>query len=168
MSARDERAGRVFVVFDGSPACFACCAMSPDSRRTVLWAPPGFAGGAELMTHAARLLDLGDTVSRDAGERVPDHPGPLGETRMLLLALERAASLGCSRVVWPVVCGPDLDAMTAAAELAELVTRIGWIAFPKVSPRVETPLADLTPAQVADLLEDLRVPMELLSAPASG
>lgn len=165
MNGRAERADRVLVVFDGSPACMACCALAPDSRKTLLWAPPGARGLDDLMTHTARLMDLGETHSGDAAAE-PDG-STLHEARMLLLAMERAASLGCSRVVWPVVCGPDLDAMTAAAELAELVTRLGWIAFPKASIRVETPLSDLTPAQVADLLGDLRVPMDLLASPAS-
>jgi len=123
------------------------------------------------MTHQARLMDLGEVCDADAhagSGPMTEHPGPFGETRMLMLAVERAAELGCCRVVWPVVCGPDLDGMAVAAETAELVTRLGWIAFPASSPRIEAPLADLTPEQVADLLEDMRVPAELLGAPVGG
>lgn len=173
MTKSEDRGGRVLVVYDGSAACVACCAIAPDPRRVVLWMPPGGSGHPieqtrSAMTHQARLMDLGDVCDADGGAAWREHPGPLGETRMLLLAMERGAELGCGRVVWPVVCGPDLDGMAAAAETAELVTRLGWIAFPGGSPRIETPLADLTPEQVAELLEDLRVPAELLGAPAGA
>lgn len=169
MSARAEQ---VLVIYDASPGCVACCAMAPDSRKVTLWAPPCPGGNAasirSAMTHQARVLDLGEVCEADLGGVASDHPGPLGETRMLLAALERAVEIGCARVIWPVVCGPDLEAMTAAAETAELVTRLGWIAFPRASARIETPLADLTPAQVQDLLADLRAPADLMAAPAAG
>lgn len=156
-------------MYDGSPACVACCALAPDPRKVILWSPPG-SGEAfrSAMAHQARLMDLGEVCDSDAGIQWPDHPGALGETRLLLVAMERAAELGCGRVIWPVVCGPDLDAMTAAAEIGELVTRLGWIAFPGASLRIETPLADMTPQQVADLLEDLHAPAELFSGAAGG
>lgn len=169
MGGVDDKSERVLVLYDGSPACVACCAIAPESRTVVLWAPPGSGAVAvRAMEHQARLMDLGPTCDADAGADPGGFSGALGETRLLLAAMERAVGLGCGRVVWPVVCGPDLDAMTSAAEIAELVTRLGWIAFPNASVRVETPLSDLTPAQVADLLEDLRAPGELLSAASGG
>jgi len=96
-------------------------------------------------------------------------PG-MRESLSLLTALHTGRPRGCARIIWPVqhhnddasIAG-DLDRIAAAVDRAQLVGRLGLLDTRPgdVPPRFETPLADLTDAQVADLVLDLDAPVHL-------
>ena len=88
---------------------------------------------------------------------------------MLLDGAVEALRQGCSRVVWAIHCGDDLDAMATAVDEARLVSHILGLATPErpatarggrqAGVRIETPLVDLTDSQLAELAHDLDAPL---------
>lgn len=113
-----------------------------------------------------------------------DGSGP-GQSAALLTVAQQAGSLGIRRVVWAVqypLLGvePDLDRIAATVDRCLLISRLVSLdlwdhpnpAVPEV--RIETPLVDLSDAQIADLALDLGVPiasawwMEGVGAPAQA
>lgn len=95
------------------------------------------------------------------------------ETLGLLAAVEVARANGCSRIVWPAhahatddTLAEDIDRMAAAVDRALLVQRIAMLdpaspGSPRSELTIETPLVDLTDAQLADLVVDLDAPAYL-------
>lgn len=88
----------------------------------------------------------------------------------LLTAVEAARANDCRRVVWPAhehatddTLAGQIDRIAAAADRALLVARVAMLDADPAEPDlgIETPLVDLTDAQVADLVVDLDAPVWL-------
>ncbi|MBX3407227.1 MAG: 7-cyano-7-deazaguanine synthase [Phycisphaeraceae bacterium] len=92
----------------------------------------------------------------------------------LLRAAEIGAARGLSRIVWPVHLGGGTSsaAMTTAADRAAQVSQLALLDLPRAGgPRtleIETPLLDLSDAQVLELALDLDVPLPRLRDAVSG
>lgn len=101
-----------------------------------------------------------------AGARLLDEPlAPSGddfaETRLLLDACACARANRCARVVWPVFCAAEVDPIALALDRARLVSTLAAIdARPRGVP-IDTPVLDLTEAQLADLAIDVGVPAQV-------
>ena len=172
------------VINDGSLAGLVACLMAGERGEVVSWTPPpgsplsSDAGASpssadSVIDEQADLLGYRETVRADPPDLASGGapPGTIASA-LLLRAVIDGAARGCRAVVWPVVAGSDLDAMAEATERAMLVTRLVWLdeaAFGAGAVTVETPLVDLTEAQVADLADDLDAPAGLWrGAPAAG
>lgn len=176
MSANQIPAGRTLVLCDGDlPAYHAAWAAreraisdgpSPSggvSSMPVL-APIGIMGVAEPVEHTvslqARALGLSCVAPITAQCHAEDLLGH-AESLALLNACYAAVRLGCDRVVYPAhACvgdSLDLDRIAAIADRAVLVARLCSLdALSHHTPgiRIETPYADLTDLQLADLFLD--------------
>lgn len=180
-----ERTQQTLVIGDGGLSSLVACLIQPDPTTVVAWVPPGGsacldapgamigAGNRRAMETQADLLALRGVESApalhwgaDGGASGIGTPG-LPTDAMLLLALDAAARLECDVVLWPVACGDDLDHLAGAAERGLLLSRLRELADPARSERsrpaervsLRTPLADLTPSQVAELALDLDAPL---------
>ena len=86
---------------------------------------------------------------------------------MLLSAAIEAASLGLSRVIWPIHAGAarevDTDALADVCDRALLIGQLVGLdtarAAGVTSIHIETPYADLTDAQLMDLALDMDAPL---------
>lgn len=174
------RSASVMVINDGAAPALVACLMAERVQDVVVWVPPASSGlrtaaqddesVLQAIQHQQEVLGwLRTLVGRDSGAHSASAPA-LQRAAALLQAAGDALALGCSTVVWPVVCSSDVAAIEEAGELASGVTRLTWIAQPRLGGvakvpgpdfRIETPFADLTMAQIADLAEDLRAPLEL-------
>ncbi len=185
---RGERQQSLLVITDGGVASLVACLLNDDPERICAWVPPpgspsidspGISISQEHRESAreqAELLGLRTLVvsgSVTLGADRPAGPGSaesLPPPAVLMLAMQDAARLGCDIVLWPVVCGADLDDLVGVAETARLVTRLmdlpgraGAATAPRLAGtlRMETPLADLSVEQVAALALDLDAPTHL-------
>lgn len=90
---------------------------------------------------------------------------PADPSTLLLAAARHAAAAGATRLIWPIAVDADLDQLTTEADRAVLISRL--IALePDLGPaagagrfEVQTPLLDLSDAQVAEVAIDLDVPV---------
>jgi hypothetical protein len=155
------------VLADGDvPGLLALAAATTDSTARVLaWPaltpdPVTAQARREAATRQAELLGaglFGPPPTNGAEE------SDAGISGLLLRAAHLAARLGCSKVVWPVSAGtanlgPEAAARIAAAlDRALLVTRLVRLDFTDVE--IQTPYADLSDRQLADLILDMDLPL---------
>lgn len=184
MAAASER---VLIVTDAGLPALVTCLMAPDPDRVVAWAPPigaDLGEGAITPIHhqaaeeQAEMLSLGEFVTPSEawpaakpGSRPAEAWSGFDEDRrvtsLLLEACAEALRRNCSRVIWPVACGADLDALFSVAERASLISRLVELSVPtsgsspmmSLAPIVETPLADLDDIQIAEMALDLDAPV---------
>lgn len=100
-----------------------------------------------------------------------DGPPGYEHTQTLVSALYTALTSRCTRVVWPIqfhhddeTLADDLDRIGAAADRALLIARLAMLDAPTEAGEeliIETPLIDLTEAQITDLVVDLDAPVYL-------
>lgn len=163
--------GRTMVLCDGDlPAYHAAWAAreraisdGPATPMPVL-APFGVSPVREPIEHAvtlqARALGLTAVASVASQAHSEDLPGH-AEALALINACYAAVQLGCDRVVYPAhACvgdAMDLDRVAAVADRAVLAARLcslDALAHHTPGIRIETPYADLTDLQLADLFLD--------------
>ncbi len=160
--------GPALVIDDGGVAALVVCCVAPEPARvTPFAAPPAGASAGNRIDASKRragLLGLAEPVVREGtGSELSEDP--FAETTAILLDAGRLAGrFGLSSVVWPVHLGIDLDAMERELARARLVERLVSLDAPAgtaaESLRIETPLLDLTPEQIAALARDLDAPLE--------
>lgn len=186
------------VISDGGVGSLVACLLGDDPSGLVAWLPPLSSPGVDVggaligATHRQAVEEQSALLGLERvelarpiawGEAGADADGRGGvplpvaslmpRASQLLLAAEDALRLGCATVIWPVVCGEDLEAMFAAEELAALTGRLAGLTIgpggggiPRrargwdLAPRIEIPLADLTVEQVCDLALDLDAPVD--------
>lgn len=161
---------RLLVISDAGLPALVTSMLWPEPEAVSLWVPPL---GAPLLDSPALtvserhvraaeaqadLLGLSGAVRCDAAW--DDRPMPV--SRLLMLACGHAAATGADTVVWPAVCGADLEALAEVSDRARLVGRLWTLDSSGRTPSVRTPLADLTAREVADLALDLDAPLEAL------
>ena len=98
--------------------------------------------------------------ARALDDALPSGAGGLELSRTLLDACAVAARESCSRVVWPVFVACEIDAMALALDRARLVSTLASLDVRPKGVRLETPVLDLTEAQLADLAADVGVPAQ--------
>ena len=106
-----------------------------------------------------------ETAIPGANSKLPEG---LEWSTLLLQALIAAAQLKCSRIVWPVQLGLDIDRIGAAAETAQAISDLGiiegsggvsgGISGGGMDIVIDLPLMDRTEAEVVDLAEDMGCP----------
>lgn len=174
---------RSLIISDGSLAALVACAAARESliasgvdekspRPIVLFTPVGdetnHARRVAIEKHA-RLYEL-DMVDAAADLRGPGahgvDGGGLHQTLSLITATYQAATLACDQVVWPIQIGgqsPDLESVARVIDRAVLVTRLASLdgaEHGRPAIRIDTPYADLSDRQLADLAIDMNVPVE--------
>ncbi len=165
---------RICIIHDGGLPALVACLMADDPESVVAWCPPiGSAWGEGEITplhrraseQQADLLGLGRVCfasERPLTSLLPAAPA-LEHTALMLAAASEAVGERCTRLIWPVQCGDDLRAMSAVAEKASLINRLleielHTIAGGSTELTIETPFADLSKTQVAELALDLDAP----------
>lgn len=177
----------MLIISDGGLPALVSCMLAINPEAVAVWVPPQDAPGLDhpaarigslhraAVERQADLLGLRGVgaapalqwpAEADSGSEPDLHSLPT--SAMLMLAVSEARRLGCSDLVWPVVCGADLDELATAAERARLVSRLSMLPTHQGRSRsgapglirVRTPLADLTPQQVAELALDLDAPVQ--------
>jgi 7-cyano-7-deazaguanine synthase in queuosine biosynthesis len=86
--------------------------------------------------------------------------GPLVAPQMLLAALGCARHYQADRVIWPASFNGDLKAVARATEQTILADQSGDYDLGE-SPRIDTPLMELSDRQVIELGEELKAPWAL-------
>ncbi len=151
--------------------------------RPVLWIPAFRGPTAEARRWSARrqgeLFEMQiveapatDEALQAPGSRSKAGGGAGGEwpthTRDVVLASIAAIELGCSTVLWPTHSvhsqSPDLDAVSRAVDRALLISRlISLDAELHGQPRfrIDAPYADLSDRQLADLVIDMDLPVQM-------
>ena len=177
--------GPVIVIDDGGVASLVAACLGEEPSRVTPFAAPGSGAAAasrvDAVKRRADLLGLGAPIippgagrpaappaeGRESGPSVFDERAET--TDLLLRGGREALRLGVRAIIWPVHCGIDLEAMERELDRVRLVERLVNLDAPPVSGpgeglepavRVETPLLDLTDAQVAELARDLDAPLE--------
>jgi hypothetical protein len=167
---------RTLVLHDGGPAALLACAVT---REALSLGPasktPGDLGAVVFNAPAARARTIARQCELFAAtllELEPLHlsesmPGPDREVHELIHAVRFAARQGFERVLWPAsgALGDylDLDRIAAITDRALLVGRLVALdarEHKTPSIRVETPYADFTDRQIADLIADMELPLE--------
>ena len=158
------------VICDASLSSTVGARLEAERCPPIAWVPPAASGlfpptGAdheEVLRLVQRQADLHGYArvidAGSAGSSLDTTVGPMRGPIALLEAVRAAITHACERVVWPVACGSDLDAMSAAAERALLVTRLVWLdqgTLTGPAPKIETPLVDLSEPALDDLARDL-------------
>lgn len=123
---------------------------------------------AELC-HAAELIIHADAASIIADDPPTLRAAGLRQTGMLIAAAVEAARRGLSRVIWPIhLGGPDnpaaidLPTVADACDRALLVSQLIQIDLTGGRElRIETPYADFTDRQIAELALDLDAPLDV-------
>lgn len=162
---------RILVLSDGGlPSLVACAAAGQSSGATV--APLLWEAGGEPDNRLAAVSRQAELCGLPIGKLpIPLGPPPgvtVGAIQSLALvhAATSAAAAGFATVVWPMHAGPgaepDLDRVATAIDRALLVSRL--VALDAVEHgipaiRVDTPYADFTDRQMAELAIDLDAPI---------
>lgn len=158
----------------GLLACWAegvCVGPRPRSAgRGAVPAPVGFfaplvpptPGALAAAARQAELCHLSDMIVREA-PAASQAPDPFAWTRLLLDAAAEASRRGITRIVWPIHAGgpgpdADLDAVAAACDRAMLVAHLAELDLPS-APRIDTPYADYTDRQMAEIALDMDAPL---------
>ena len=167
------------VVVDGGMGSIVACAaarastlsMGSDGRGpTRVWLDRG-----PLLSDASGLDRLNEALGVEPLEQHPDPEVKRHDDRpaslMLLTATMRAADHDIARVVWPIHAGVggrpsemDLDLAARHVDTALLVTRLVALDSDRhgcASIRVETPYADFSDRQLAELALDLGAPFKM-------
>lgn len=177
----------MLIISDGGLPALVSCMLAINPEGVVIWSPPQGSPGLDhpgarigpqhraAVERQADLLGLrgvefGAPLNwpSEASAAEEDDVHTLPTSALLMLATAEARRLGCDDVVWPVVCGSDLDELASAAERARLVSRLSMLPTHQGKTRsgvpglirIRTPLADLTPLQVAELALDLDAPIQ--------
>lgn len=164
-----------FVIADGGlpsmVAAVLCAVRQEASGGLVIWHPrfdPGSARAGAVAALAQRLRAVVAPGSEKPGEA----------TRMLLGAAMDAMRAGAERVVWGVHLGwgrdwagepggdgggPELDRLATEIDRSVLISRLVSLegSAGARGVRIDTPVIDLSDAQLADLALDLAVPTDL-------
>lgn len=176
---------RVLIIDDGGLAALAACIAAridhqrheplPSEHGPVVWSP----GGAGPESHRRRDAAAAHAAHCDLHFVESGNPAATDDTRLLLDAGEQAVAMGIARVIWPIQRlgdsdAPSLDQAAKAVDRALLVTRLMALdADSHNLPNflIETPYADLTDKQLAELAADLDAPAHLCwwhSTPAAS
>ncbi|MEM9083489.1 MAG: hypothetical protein AAGB34_07830, partial [Planctomycetota bacterium] len=173
----------ILVIHDGGlPALVAAVSAlerASANQRVHAWCPPegsalvpkdapAWSSRVSFVQQQATLLGLGEVIEAAALPQMEDttkasaawpQDRNMDVAQELLRASARAARLNCSKVIWPVVCGGDLDAVFTASEQAQLITRLIELDQEPKGVAIETPLADLSWRQLTTLASELDVPL---------
>ncbi len=165
---------RTLVLCDASLPGLVACAMASEERALangradvgVLGFP--FTPEAEASVRAiAEQYGLGQPLPRLAGGATLPVEGGEREVYELLAATYAGVRAGFDRILWPATAGVsdgvDIDRIAQIADRALLVGRLVAVdaaAHACPSIHIETPLADFTDRQLADLALDMEVPVE--------
>ena len=166
---------RVLIIDDGGLAALAACIAAridhqrheplPSEHGPVVWSP----GGSQPEAHRRRDAAAAHAAHCDLHFLESNDVAATDDTRLLLDAAEQAVGEGIARVIWPVhrlggADAPVLEDAAKAVDRALLVTRlIALDADTHNLPNftIETPYADLTDKQLAELAADLDAPAHL-------
>jgi hypothetical protein len=176
--------GKTLILTDGGPASLLACACTreaiamgtteappdalrrPPSDAIVLPFPFAAASRVAAISRQAELFSFQvlPALSPIGDGTMPEHER---EAHELLAATHLAARNGCDRVFWPASAGVgenlDLDRIAQIADRAVLISRLVAIdaaSHGVPSIHVQTPYADFTDRQIADLIADMEAPIE--------
>jgi hypothetical protein len=172
-------AGKTLILSDAGPASLLACACIHEAialgqagkglsdtptEAAVLPFPPS----QPRLVAIARQCDLfALPILSPTQPADPAAPSPEAESHHLLSATHLAARQGFDTVLWPASAAAgeslDLDRIAQIADRAILISRLVCIdatSHGVPSIRVQTPYADFTDRQIADLIADMELPIE--------
>lgn len=126
----------ILVINDGSLPALVACLMARDLERVTAWVPPSGSSlrgvGADEPSQASLVTQQADLLAFERVVVAPALARPVPERwieqpQSLLAAMNTARTLGCARVVWPVVAGDRLADMLEFSERAALINRLSWL-----------------------------------------
>jgi len=149
-TVRDHPHVAVLYIHDGRPNdqwCYAAAAAQVEH----------FQCAKLLELHMHHLAATADTATSEpgVGPRVP-----LSHAQLLIAASTIALQLKAKRLIWPVSVGEDFDAVARVTETVELLNDLTRL-DQGVDLVIDTPLVELTGAQLLDLGHQMQVPWEL-------
>ncbi|MEQ8850779.1 MAG: hypothetical protein RIB32_03245 [Phycisphaerales bacterium] len=155
----------VLVITDGGPAALVAALMADDPASVHMWI------GRDVSPDDAQVIERqARAIGAPPPQRESGDPTQRGPSARLLAAMHAARACGAGRVIWPIHHGADLDALLGTVERATLVTHLARLDVESAdaatgvddapAPRVETPFADLTTRQIAELVVDLDAPLD--------
>jgi len=166
--------GPHIVICDGDlPGLVACALAARDHEGedpSVAWFVP--VGDATDEARRRSVLAGASALGLEVVEAPTPRAGSPAEiqTQMLLTCAHEAIRRRIARIIWGVHIGgaarddwPDLDDLAAMIDRALLCARLASLDAPRIGPsgvRIETPIIDLTDRQLAELAQDLGVPVE--------
>lgn len=176
-----DRTGRTLIIVDGGlEGLLACMAASEawtgrdtadDRDRPAVWVPHVSGPSADVRHQAAeRQADLAGLAILASGSERLDTSAGRQLTQVLVDATYAGAEHGFQAVLWPVHGGLkgtgegiDLEEVTRCVDRALLVSRLVSLDAPDLGSeaiRIETPYADFSDRQIAELAIDLDLPVE--------
>jgi len=93
-------------------------------------------------------------------EKSEELGSPLMRPQMMLVALAQAIEVGAGRLIWPVQVHGDYDTIARLTEQLVLLQHLAQLECPNL-PTIETPLLELTDAQMIELGAQLDAPWQL-------
>lgn len=163
---------RRLIITDGSLPSLAALALQDRPDQAILWAPElsRRTGPRQLEAIARqaahfridRTMGPGCAVALTTAE-TPLQVSALGDASLLIAALLAARETRCSRIVWPIQAGMDLDRMSVVHEVVMFVSHLADldVASKHLSPEIRTPVLDCTDEQIIDLIGSSGVPTSL-------
>jgi hypothetical protein len=171
--------GKTLILSDAGPASLLACAIVRESialgqagkglkeaptEGAVIPFPPA---NPHLVAVAKQAELFSFPVLAPTGVAEAAAPTPEAESHHLLSVTHLAARQGYDTVLWPTSAAAgdslDLDRIAQIADRAVLIARLVAIdsdshGVPGI--RIETPYADFTDRQIADLIADMELPIE--------
>lgn len=181
-----------FLILDGglgslvALSCSSDDAVSIGSKRAsgpsaTVWLPGGYGESGRLRRDAvarqAVLLNARNLTAQtvDGLNQTTTVGGGAGgihpQTRLLLDAVLQARRCGCTRIVWPAHPGSGIDSESIEVEKAALIVDRALLVEQLVNLdassnatriSIETPYADLSDRQLAELAADVSIPLKTL------
>ncbi len=165
-----EQTRPALLLDDGSIASLVACLLQTDAGEVTVLFPEDAAPAARSRLRALErrvdLLGLAEilrTPVASLDSECLETAVQQGSTQLLLEAATQAIRRGASRLIWPCCFDADLDRISRASDKAMLLGRLLEMDLPSTGPgssfEIETPLIDLSDAQIADLARDLDAPL---------
>jgi hypothetical protein len=149
------------VICDGSISGLLGLAFASERPGSRFWTPQGQEAWRDRAAAASRAAELYALAPFDADTQVPlsDLRGDRWLNATLLAAAAAAGDRGLN-VLWPITAPPAADALAVVSlnlNRAVLVGQLASLAGPPVE--VQTPFADYSEEQLADLVLDMDLPI---------
>jgi hypothetical protein len=155
------------LIDEGDLPSLAACAVAADPQHLTVWHRAGDdpAAGRRRAAAAAhaQAWSVAQLVVGPAGDPgAPELACPerLLTTARLVQASIAACQLGCRRVIWPIACGHDPDAVVEAVDRAHTVAALIGPDAGREPVEIDLPLLDLTDVQVLEVADDAGAPLQ--------
>ncbi|MCK4872653.1 MAG: 7-cyano-7-deazaguanine synthase [Phycisphaerales bacterium] len=143
----------------GDLAGVTALAIQTDPARVGIWHPRlGLPSGPALtqaMTRQTEVFAIDHVTIVDPfyepRSAMNLDPAGVDASVVLLAAARHAVKLDCGKLVWPIQCGAEYDAVSMALQRAQLVTHLIELDLPGEPLVIDMPFVDLTDQQLGEI-----------------